>query len=298
MVETIIQESPVIEMLPWVPITGTAFMQTVEDTLPSVQFRQVHGSYTRSYGTATQRFWGVAILGGEYAVDPFLKGVIANEGNLKAKQAAKLAKANAMRYDFEFFQGTGANNGFKGVKQLIAEGLGQSYVHSATGAPLSSAAGLDSLDVANDLFRNQGSASAMLANRTSRRQITKAARTSVTGVSLIDVGTDVFGRQITTWNDIPIRILGDVIDGSGNIVDALGFNEDPGDATFDTCSVYFVKFGEDDVAGLAGLGGSLTVKDFGELQASPLEMGRLEWYPGLAVFNQYSIVRVTGITAS
>lgn len=297
-VETIIQESPVIEMLPWTTIQGTAFKQTIEDTLPSVSFRQVNGSYSRTYGTDTERYWGVAILGGEYAVDPYLVDVVANEGNLRAKQVAKLAKANAMRYDFEFFNGTGASNGFKGVKQLISEGLGQSYAHSTTGATLASATGLDTLDIANDLFRNQGSASAMLANRTVRRQITKAARTSVTGVSLIDVGTDVFGRQVTTWNDIPIRILGDVVDASGNIVDALPFNEDPGDATSDCTSVYFVKFGEDDVCGLMGKGGSFEVKDFGELQASPLLMGRLEWYPGLAIFNQYSIVRVTGITAS
>jgi hypothetical protein len=293
-VETIIQESPIIEMVPWLTISGTAFKQTVEDTLPNVQFRAVNGSYTRSFGTDTERYWGVTILGGEYAVDPFLVDVIASDGDLRAKQVAKLAKANAMRFDFEAINGTGASNGFKGWKQLISEGLGQSYANSATGATVN----LDKLDEAHDLFRNQGGAHAMLLNRTARRQITKAARTSVTGVSLIDVGTDVFGRQVTSWNDIPMRILGDVIDGSGNVVDALPFNEDPGDGTFDCTSIYFAKFGEDDVAGLMGKGGSFQVKDFGELETQPQLMGRLEWYPGMAVFNSYSLVRLTGITAA
>lgn len=293
-VETIIQESPLLEMLPWLTIQGTAFKQTIEDTLPNVQFRQVNGTYSRTFGGDTNRFWGVAILGGEYAVDPFLVDVIANEGDLRAKQVTKLAKANSMRFDYEAFNGDGTGNGFKGFKQLISEGLGQTYANSTTGATVN----LDKLDEAHDLFRNQGGAHAMLANRTQRRQITKAARSSVTGVSLIDVGTDNFGRQVTSWNDIPIRIMGDVRDGSGNITAALPFTEDPGDSTSDCSSLYFVKFGEDDVAGLLGKGGSFEVKDFGELEAQPQLMGRLEWYPGLAVFNSYSIVRLTGITAS
>jgi hypothetical protein len=293
-VETIIQESPIIEQLPWMTISGTAFKQTVEDTLPSVSFRAVNGSYSRTYGTDTDRYWGVTILGGEYAVDPFLVDVIATDADLRAKQVAKLAKANAMRFDFEAINGTGTSNGFKGIKQLVSEGLGQSYANSTTGATVS----LDKLDEAHDLFRNQGSATAIWANRASRRQITKAARTSVSGVSLIDVGDDKFGRQVVSWNDIPIRILGDVVDGSGNIVDALPFSEDPGDGTSDTCSLYFVKLGEDDVCGLMGKGGSFQVKDFGELETQPQLMGRLEWYPGLAIFNSYSVVRLTGITAS
>jgi len=292
-VETILQESPIIEQLPWQTIAGTAFKQTIEDTLPNVQFRPINGSYTRSFGTDTERYWGVTILGGEYAIDPFLIDVIANQGDLKARQVAKLAKANALRYDYEALNGTGANNGFKGLKQLISEGLGQSFSNSGTGAPLT----LDNLDAAADLFRNQGGPQAMWMNRNVRRQITRLARTSVTGVSLIDVGTDAFGRQVTTWNDVPIRILGDVLDGSGNIVDALPFTEDPGNASNTSSSIYMVKMSEDDVCGLMGKNGAFQIKDFGELQTQPQQMGRLEWYPGLAVFNSYAVVRVTGITA-
>ena len=59
-----------------------------------------------------------------------------------------------------------------------------------------------------------------------------------------------------------------------------------------------MKLGEDDVCGLLGKGGSFQVQSFGELERAPQRMGRLEWYPGLAIFNQYSIVRLTGVTAS
>lgn len=290
-VQTIIQESPIIEMLPWLSFAGNALKQTVEDTVAQVSFRAVNGTYSRTYGTDTERYWGVSILGGEYAVDNFLVDVTGSEEDLEAKQVIKLSKGNALRFDYEFFNGTGGSNGFKGIKQLGTEGLGQSLINAAGGGTLS----LDKLDEANDLFRNQGEASALLMNRTMRRTITKKARAFATGVSLIDIGTDAFGRQITMWNGIPIRVLGDVIDGSGNIVAALPFTEDPGDATLDCTSIWFMKFSEDDVCGLVGKGGSLAVKSFGEQQAAPQRMGRLEWYPGVAVFNQYSVVRLYGI---
>lgn len=292
--ETIIQENPMIELLPWQTIEGNAYRQTVEDTLPNVQFRAVNGSYTKTYGTDTERFWGVSILGGEYGVDPFLENVIGNEMSNESKQIAKLSKANAMRFGFECFEGTGANNGFKGLKQLVSEGLGQAYAHSTTGA----VASLATLDIALDLFANQGSADAILATRQFRRQVTTAARSTFSGVSLIDVGTDSFGRKVTVYDGIPIRISGDVMNASGVIVPSLPFTEDPGDATSDTSSIYLIKFGEDDVSGLLGKGGSFTVKRFKDHPDQPQNWGRLEWYPGLAVFNSYAVVRVTGFLAA
>ena len=295
-VETLIQENPIIEMLPWLPFAGNALSHSEEGTLPDVQFRRVNEGYSSSYGSDNEHFWGVAILGGEIKVDRFLVDVVGTKEDIEAKQWTKLAKSNAMRFGHEFFNGTGsvASKGFKGLKALIDEGFGQKFANSTTGAVVS----LAKLDEALDLFKNQGTPDRALVNRTHRRQITNAARTTHTGISLIDVGTDVFGKKVMFYDDIPLTIMGDVRDSSGNTVAALPFTEDPGDATSDTSSIYFIKFGEDDVTGLLGKGGSFEVESFGELQSGPQRMGRLEWYPGLAVFNQYSVVRVYGITAS
>jgi hypothetical protein len=289
MIETIIIESPVIEQLHWMPFAGVAYRQLEEGTLPSVGFRNVNEGYSQSYGSDNESFWGVAILGGEYKVDNFLVNVVATEADLEAKQIRKLAKANAMRFDYEFFEGTGsvASKGFKGLKQLVSEGKGQTVSNGT--ATIS----LDKLDEAHDAFLNQGGPDVIFANRTIRRQITSKARTSVTGVSLIDVGTDVFGRQVTMWNDVPIRHPLNGINSSGTVTSLLPFTE-----ASSTSSLWMLKFGEEDVCGLLGKGGSFDVKRFGELQASPQRMGRLEWYPGLAVFNQYSVVRLSAITAS
>lgn len=290
-VETLIEESPMLEVLSWVPFAGNALQHSEEGTLPNVQFRNVNEGYSQSFGSDNQHFWGVAILGGEVKVDKFLVNVTATKEDLEAKQWRKLAKANSMRFSYEAFEGTGApaTKGFKGIKQLISEGFGQTHTNGT--ATLASAAGLDNLDVAIDLFRNQGRPDVALVNRTHRRQITKAARTAVSGVSLIDVGTDVFGRKVTMYDDIPLRIVGDGMNSSGAIVPILDFTE-----ASSTSSLYLAKIGEDDVTGLLGLGGSFDVQSFGELESGPQRLGRMEWYPGVAIFNKYSIVRLTDIT--
>lgn len=288
-VATLIQESPILEMIPFMSFNGNAIEVEVEVSLPAPQFRSVNEGYTRSFGGNTKRMFGISILGGEVFVDNYLLLVHSNQANAKAKQYRKFAKAMSRTWDKQFFDGTGAAKDFKGVNALISEGLGQSLLQAAGGGPLT----LARLDEAYDLLRSQSIPDAMLINRTLRRKITSLARETHSGISLIDVGTDVFGRKVNMYNDAPMRLIGDDI--SGNAL--LGFDEDPGDAVFDTASIYLVAFGEDEnVYGLSGLGGSMEVRDFGETESAPGHLGRVEWYPGLAIDNPFSIVRLNGIT--
>ena len=293
-VETLIEENPMIETLPWRPFEGTALQHFEEGTLPSVDFRNVNEGYTPSFGTDNSHFWGVAILGGEVKVDKFLVNVVGNREDIEAKQWMKLAKANSMRFSWEAFDGTGAasTKGFKGINSLIDEGFGQKLINASGGGALT----LAKLDEAIDLFRNQGQPDVMWINRTLRRKITALARETYTGISLIDVGTDVFGRKVNYYDGIPMRIIGDGMNSAGAVNPILDFDEDPGDATSDCASIYLAKLGEDDVTGLLGKGGSFEAVQFGELQAGPQRLGRMEWYPGIAIFNKYSIVRLYGIT--
>jgi hypothetical protein len=290
-VETIVRESPILEMLPFETLVGEAIKQRVEESLPDMQFRDVNETYERSWGTDTDRFWGVSILGSEVFVDNFELKVAANKARLKARQYAKFAKANAMTFDKSYFDGTGTAKDFKGVNVLISEGLGQAYVVGGSGGNGGTLA-LSDLDEAVDLMR-KSTPDAIHCNRFHRRKITNLARTTHSGFSLIDVGTDSFGRKVTVWNDTPLRIIGDDKDGNP----LLDFDETQG-SNSDCSSLYMVKFGHEEVCGLMGAGGSFEVKDFGETEAAPGHLGRIEWYPGLAIFNHYSVVRVSGIRES
>lgn len=292
-VTTIIQESPILEQLPFMTILGNALKHSAEDTLPDASFRDVNESYTRSWGSDTEHFWGVSILGGEVFVDNYLLKVTSNVLSIKAKQYAKFAKSMALTFDKTFVDGTGTAKDFKGVNSLVAEGFGQRFFVGGSGGN-GAALALADLDEAHDLLRSQAMADALLVNRFHRRKITNLARTTHSGFSLIDIGTDTFGRKVTQWNDIPLRIIGD--DKTKTAI--LGFDETQG-ASNVTSSLYMVAYGDqENVTGLLGMGGSWDVVDFGETEAAPGHLGRVEVYPGIAIFNPFSIVRVSGILQS
>ncbi len=287
-VETLIQESPILEMLPFTAIQGNALKVNVEDTLPAPAFRNVNETYTRSFGTDTERFFGCSILGGEVFIDNYIVRVQANQISAKARQYAKFAKAMSRTFDKYFFDGTGTAKDFKGINALIDEGLGQKHPVATNGGALT----LALMDEANDLLRSQSSPDALLMNRTIRRKITSLARNTSGYFTLLDVGEDMLGRQVSTYNGVPIRIIGDDKDGSA----ILDFDETQGSSDV-TSSVYAISYGTDEnVYGILGLGGSFDVVDFGETEASPGHMGRVECYPGVVVANSFSVVRLHGIT--
>ncbi len=285
-VTTLIQESPIMEMLPFTSITGNALKVTVEDTLPDPEFRDVNETYTRSTGSDTERFFGCAILGGEVFIDNYIVRVQADQISAKARQYSKFAKAMSRTFDKSFFDGTGTSKDFKGINSLIDEGLGQKIEAGTNGAALT----LDMLDEGFDSLRGQSAPDALLMNRTLRRKINSLARAG--NFSLVDVGTDVFGRQVNIYNGTPVRIIGD--DKTGDAI--LDFDETQGSSSV-TSSIYAISFGTDEnVYGILGLGGSFDVKDFGETEAAPGHLGRVEVYPGIVIANSFSVCRVHGIT--
>jgi len=147
-VETLIQESPILEMLPQTSISGNALKVQVENTLPAPAFRDVNESYSRTHGTDTERYFGTAILGGEVFVDNYLVRVRGNVTSVKARQYAKFAKAMSRTYDKYFFDGTGTAKDFKGINALIDEGLGQSVLNASGGGALT----LAKMDEAHDEY--------------------------------------------------------------------------------------------------------------------------------------------------
>jgi hypothetical protein len=189
-------------------------------------------------------------------------------------------------FDKYFFDGTGTAKDFKGINALIDDGLGQSQSAGTNGAALT----LDMLDQSFDALRSQSAPDALLMNRQMRRKINGLARSTYSGISLIDVGTDVFGRQVNTYNGVPIRIVGD--DKDGNPI--LSQVQVQGNTSINT-SIYAIAFGTDEnVYGILGLGGSFDVKDFGETEAAPGHLGRVEVYPGVVVSNSFSVARLVG----
>jgi hypothetical protein len=292
-IETILEGNTVTSRLGWIPFDGLAYVQYHEGTLGSVDFRAVNEAYTPDHGSDTKSFWGTAILGGEIEIDNYLLRVTANKGNLKAKQVAKKAKANRMRFEYEIWHGTGAGDGLVGLPTLVSQGFGQE-VENASGTP--GPVSLDSVDEAIAAFRNTGTEDVVaFMNRNVQKWITVAGHSLHDGFSLLDTGTDSFGRRVWSYQGIPFVLTEDGMDSTGAFVPLQAFDETDG-ASNNSSSIWFMKFSDEHVTGLLGAGGHFSVQWFGELEAAPRQMGRIEWYPGFASFDKYGLVRLSGIT--
>lgn len=288
--KTIVETSPMYQKLPWKTIKGNAYKYNIEQALPGVAFRGVGESYTDSTGVINSATETLTILGGEVKLDNFLVRTMGNKSEIKASQYRMKARAMGFKFSENFFEGDSSvdPNSFDGLrKRLVGD---QKMLMASGGGALT----MDKLDEAIDQV--VGTPDFIFLNRTLNRKLTKLGRDTGTssGAPLIDYGSDAtFGHQVTRYRGIPLVIMENEMDGSS----ILGFDEDPGDGTSDTASIYIVRFGEDMIHGIAGEGGNfMDVKDFGELESAPQHMGRIEWYPGLCVIHPRAATRLYGIT--
>lgn len=285
-VEVIIQESPLLQMFPFITLTGEAYVARHERDLPAVQFRAVNTGYDRNWGTFDKSMWGITILGGEVFVDNFLVRTRPGD-DVKTRQYNAKSKAAALTFDKYAIDGDGTGDSFRGLNWMAANGWGQQL--DAGGSFT-----FDLLDLAIDMCRVK-TPDAFIMNRTVRRYITALARNYPGGAfPLIDVGTSVLGQKVTSYDGVPFVILGDGPDG----LPILDMNETalgakPGGTK---TSIYTVCLGdEENVFGILGAGGSMEVVDFGEIEAAPGHLGRLEFYPGLACLTPYALVRIFNV---
>ena len=75
-VNTILRNSALSDMIPWMTINSDSIKHREEVDLPNPSFRKVNAPYTKSWGRDTEYYWGVSILGGEVEIDNFLINVM------------------------------------------------------------------------------------------------------------------------------------------------------------------------------------------------------------------------------
>src|SRR5687767_15286994 len=104
-IETIIKESQVLQLLPFMEVTGTAVTYNREATLPAASFYDVGDTWSEATPTFTQVTAALKILGGDADVDNFLGQTYADPNDLEAEVIIKRAKAVAALYSDAFFNG-------------------------------------------------------------------------------------------------------------------------------------------------------------------------------------------------
>lgn len=276
-IETMAQESPVLQRLPFIEITGNGLTYNRENTPPSADFYSVGDTWQESTPTFTQHTATLRILGGDADIDNFLKSTRSNVQDLEAAIVQLKARAVQALFDDTFVNGDESANpeAFNGIDRLTAPS--QTISMGANGGVLT----LDKLDELIDAVRG-GKPDLLLMSRRSRRTLNELARATGT---FLEADRDAFGNMLQFYDGIPIGISDYISDqqtvGSSN----------------DCSTIYAMQFGEGGLAGLTAPGG-LTIERVGSLETKDATRIRVKWYAGLALFNTVKLAKLIGVRAA
>ncbi len=275
-VETIVKESSVLQLLPFMEVTGTSVTYAREATMPSAAFFDVGDTWTESTPTFTQVTTNLKILGGDADVDNFLQATYADPNDIEAEVVGSRAKAIAHLFSESFFNGDSGLNPktFDGLTKVLNGGA-QEVTAGANGAQLT----LDMMDQMVDLVM-PGKPDALFLSRRTRRKLSSLRRASG---NLLEVDVDQFGQRALFYDGIPLYVD-----------DFISDTQVQGSSGGVCSSVYAVKFGQG--VGVLGLEhGGVQIEKVGELETKDATRWRLKWYAGLSVFSTLGVARVKGI---
>ncbi|MDX2551333.1 major capsid protein [Streptomyces stelliscabiei] len=291
-IETFVQESPILDRIPFLTIEGNAYAYNEEAALPGVAFRSVNEAYTESTGTVNQKSESLVILGGDADVDKFIVRTRGNLNDQRAVQTRMKVKAASYKFQDTFFNGdvTVDPKSFDGLKKRLT---GAQVIDAATNGLGPVAGGHDFFDVLDRGIAAvpgiNGSNGAIYANSGAIARIKSSGR-RLGGVEMIREA--LTQKMIQTYNGIPILDPGQTAAGA----EILPQTETQGSSSV-ASSIYVVKFGQDEgdkaVTGLTN--GGVQAYDLGELQEKPAYRTRIEFYTGLAVFGGKAAARIRGV---
>lgn len=274
-IETIASSSPVLEMIPFMTISGNSYQYNQEVSTGKVAYRDVNHGYDSSSGTTVQKQESLAILGGDVDVDRFIAQTLGNVNNQRAIQTNLKAKAVAKEFTKSFFKGDKSKNkeGFDGLDVRIdantntidggSEALTLKKLHEL----------LDAVD---------GGADVLFMSKAMRRELQALLEGQQ---HYIQVGKDQFGRPIEYFGNVQIRTVEDEI---------LPFAPATGEDGKPVSDIYAVRFGaQEAISGLTN--GGVMVTDLGELDTLPVYRTRIEFYVGMADFHPKSASRIKNI---
>lgn len=282
-IETFGEFSPVLEDLPFIEVKGNSFKYSKEASLPSVEFRAVNSAYTESAGTFDQETESLVIFGGVVDVDRYIQQTRGSVNDQVAIQTRMKVKSLSLAFTRTFFEGdSGVDpNSFDGLAKRLA-GTGQE-ITADDGGGNGDDLSLNYVDQLIDAV--WGGPDVIYMSRYNRRKLTTLALST----SILEVHLDDFGKQVTHYDGIPVKIVGK----DENNVEILGNDETTGTDNF-TSSIFAIKYGADEfVSGITN--GGIQVEDLGLIPSPPVYRTLVEFYVGIALFHPEAAARLKGI---
>ena len=278
-IEEILDTDEMLALLPFVQVSGKAYVYNRENGLPSADFLDPNETINESAATFTEVTARLKILAGDVDVDKFLATTMADTNDQVAIQIAAKAKAVARKFAQTVANGNSVVDAkaFDGLPRLVS--VSQEISAGANGA----AVALSMLDELKDMIPLK--ADAFVMRKGTWRAIKQLMRAHG-GNTAEMTQLENFGRPVPAFDGIPV-LLNDFLAAD----EAQGTNDK-------TCSIYAVRFNESD--GLFGLYGGpnagMVVENIGTVQNKDASRIRVKWYCGLALGSTKSLARIKGVT--
>ncbi len=274
-IETVVYESPVLQVLPFIEIVGNSLTYNRENAAASAAFMDVGDTWSESTPTFTQVTATLKILGGDADIDNFLRATRSNLQDLEAAVVELKAKAVQQKFDDTFINGDTSSDAksFDGVDKLCAGG--QTVTNGANGAALT----LLKLDELLDKVK-PGKPDLLLMSKRTRRALNTLSRG--TGAGVLESDRNQFGQMVQYYDGVPVGVSEWVSDAK-----TVG-------SSTDCSAIYALQLGEGAVSGLTSPGG-LLVERVGSLETKDATRIRVKWYASLALFNTLKLAKLTGV---
>jgi capsid protein len=273
-IETIIQDSPILQTLPFIEITGNGLTYNRENTNPAATFFDVGDTWTEGTPTFTQITATLKIVGGDADIDNFLLTTRSNIQDLQSAIIRLKAKAVQQKFEDTFVNGDTAVDAksFDGIDKLTTGG--QAISMGANGATLT----LAKLDELIDLIK-AGPPQILLMSKRTRRTLNNLARA---GNAFLETDKNEFGTMVQFYDGIQVGVC-----------DYISDAKTVGTST-DCSTIYAMQLGEGAVAGITAPG-ALTVENIGSLETKDATRTRVKWYVSMALFNTLKLSKLIGV---
>jgi HK97 family phage major capsid protein len=252
-IETVIKESRVLDLLPFIDVVGNALTYNRENAMATAAFFDVGDTWSESTPTFTQVSTSLKILGGDADVDQYIATTRNKVQDIEAAVLELKAKAVAHEFEDEFVYGDTSVDakGFDGLHKLCPAGQ---QVHQGSGTT-PGALSLKKLDEALDLVK-PGKPDFLMMTRRTRRGISAYAR-SLTSPVQYDSGS--IGQRVMFYDGIPVVESDFMVDTES--ISSGAFSAKTGGTA---STIFAVKAGEGRLAGLTN--GGIQVENVGALE--------------------------------
>lgn len=293
-IETIIKDSPLLQVLPFVHIEGNGLTYNREKVLAAAAWHAPLGDWTTTTEPEFDKLTAtLAILGRNADLDAFIKQTRSNIQDIQTVVLELAAKS--IRHEFEraFIYGckaaylTGITHNadmFDGLIVNIATKTASAQLKScgATGGALTFAKVDELIDAVQG-----GKPDLLMMSKRTRRKMQDLARAAG---SNLQVERGLLGEFVQLYNGIPIAVNDFILDTHQQASNLETHATGGANST-----MYALRFGEGAVCGATN--GGIQIENIGILEGKDAVRHRLKWYCSMVDFNVISRAALIGIQA-